>query len=153
MKIHVGVRAAAALATRRRGPSKLATVANSDAGPAPDAAASRAPAVPADAEAAPVLNRTARRRALRASRRAVGECIECGAPAGGRARCTACTARVAARAARRRSLAAFGEAMLRGLAAGDAGAFEAAALEARRRGLLPGEEAGGSGPTRAVGGP
>ena len=47
--------------------------------------------------------------------------------------------------------------MLRGLAAGDAGAFEAAALEARRRGLLPGdeagEEAGGSGPTRAVGGP
>ena len=36
MKIHVGIRAAAAaLATRRRAPSKLATVANSDPGPAP----------------------------------------------------------------------------------------------------------------------
>ena len=42
------------------------------------------------------------------------------------------------RAARRRSLAAFGEATLAALAAGDAGAFEAAFGEARRRGLLPG---------------
>ena len=39
MKIHVGIRAAAAaLATRRRAPSKLATVANSDPGPAPQPA-------------------------------------------------------------------------------------------------------------------
>ena len=108
----LGVRAAAAsLATAR----KVPPVAHSAPAPAPSA-------TPAQ-----------RRRAIRAARRRAGNCLECGAPAAGRARCERCAAAVSERRKRRRAFAHVGEAL--------DGRLRTAAAEGRGIRLSPAEVA------------
>ena len=75
-------------------------------GPGPAPAPGTGPA-PDDVQG-PASGRQARYR----RRRATGACADCGAPAGGRARCQACAAAISTRRRRRRALASVGEAII-----------------------------------------
>ena len=104
----LGLRGAAAAIAR---PTKTATV----AGLAPDIPAPQTSPRPA----APTLPSLYRRR------RKAGQCVDCGEPADGKARCPACRANVAARARHRRQLARTGEVLAPRLAPRLAEAAEA----------------------------